>query len=135
MSDLELDRNYQRNDQGPKVKLIQEWLSLHGLNLALDGDFGPATDAAVKQFQTASGLSVDGVVGPLTFAKLIQPMTDALKPIAAANQSPGQMVVLYAQQHLQSAPREVGGNNRGPWVRLYMNGFEGDAAKWCAGFA
>jgi len=97
MSDLELDRNYQCNDQGPKVKLIQEWLSLHGMNVALDGDFGPATDAAVKQFQTASGLSVDGVVGPLTFAKLIQPMTDALQPMAAANQSPGQMVVLYAQ--------------------------------------
>ena len=135
MSDLELDRNYQRNDQGPKVKLIQEWLSLQGMNVVPDGDFGPATEAAVKLFQTKSKLTPDGVVGPKTFAQLIQPMTQALQPITPTNQSLGQMVVRYAQQHLRSAPREVGGQNCGPWVRLYMNGLEGTPAKWCAGFA
>lgn len=28
----------------------------------------------------------------------------------------------------------VGGQNRGPWVRLYMKGHEGPDLPWCAGF-
>lgn len=45
------------------------------------------------------------------------------------------MVVAYAEQHLDQHPREVGGQNRGPWVRLYMEGNEGEEWAWCAGFA
>lgn len=135
MSDLELDRTYKRGDQGPKVKLVQEWLSLNGTHVLPDGDFGPATDAAVKAFQTKFGLTPDGVVGPKTFAKLIQPITDALKPLPVTNGNLGGVVVMYAQQHLRSSPREVGGENCGPWVRLYMDGKEGKELAWCAGFA
>ena len=45
------------------------------------------------------------------------------------------MVIGYATQHLAEYPREVGGQNRGPWVRLYMEGNEGKEWAWCAGFA
>jgi len=135
MSDLDLDRPYKRGDNAPKVKLIQEWLCLNGVQVATDGDFGPASEAAVKQFQKQAKLTADGVVGPKTFAKLIKPMSDALKPIAATGKGLGQMVVLYAQQHFRQAPREVGGQNCGPWVRLYMDGNEGEQWSWCAGFA
>ena len=135
MSDLELDRTYKRNDQGPKVKLIQEWLCLNGVQVKLDEEFGPATEAAVKLFQTKSKLTSDGVVGPKTFTKLIQPMTNALKSRSAGTGGLGALVVQYARQHLASRPREIGGENSGPWVRLYMDGKEGTAYAWCAGFA
>jgi peptidoglycan hydrolase-like protein with peptidoglycan-binding domain len=40
------------------------------LGLLVDGVFGAQTLAAVTQFQSGSGLSADGIVGPLTWAAL-----------------------------------------------------------------
>ncbi len=36
----------------------------------LDGNFGPLTKSAVESFQSSNGLTVDGIVGPMTWAKL-----------------------------------------------------------------
>jgi zinc D-Ala-D-Ala carboxypeptidase len=42
----------------------------YGSVLALDGQFGPATKAAVVRFQQAYGLTADGIAGPQTYSKI-----------------------------------------------------------------
>src|SRR5215475_13750270 len=54
------------------VKELQELLNADGFGLAADGLFGRATEAAVKRFQNEQGLDDDGVVGPQTWAALLQ---------------------------------------------------------------
>jgi len=44
-------------------------------------------------------------------------------------------VAEVARRHHRERPREVGGNNRGPWVRAYMMGRGNEGLPWCAGFA
>lgn len=55
---------------GDDVKALQRALNAAGASLDPDGEFGPATDKAVRSFQSKSGLKSDGVVGPATRAKL-----------------------------------------------------------------
>ncbi|MCG8381485.1 MAG: peptidoglycan-binding protein [Gammaproteobacteria bacterium] len=58
-------------NQGPKVKRLQQELKIHGFNPgAIDGDFGPATEAALLNFQHSQGLIADGIAGPRTFKAL-----------------------------------------------------------------
>lgn len=135
MSDQELQKPLRKGDQDGQVKLVQEWLSLHGEQVAVDGDFGPATEAALKDFQARAGVPLTGVVDEATFGRLVAPMKAALATIPVNGRSLGEMVVAYARQHLAQHPLEVGGQNRGPWVRLYMKGNEGQQWAWCAGFA
>jgi peptidoglycan hydrolase-like protein with peptidoglycan-binding domain len=59
-------------DTGPAVQTLQTRLNVWGANLVVDGDFGPATLAAVKAFQAQKNLTVDGIVGPQTWAALNQ---------------------------------------------------------------
>ena len=53
--------------KGSDVKLLQEKL---GLAADADGDFGPGTEAKVKEWQAANGLTTDGVVGDETWTKM-----------------------------------------------------------------
>jgi peptidoglycan hydrolase-like protein with peptidoglycan-binding domain len=53
------------------VKAVQTMLNAHGASLAVDGDFGSGTDAAVRSFQSAQQITVDGVVGSQTWQHLL----------------------------------------------------------------
>jgi hypothetical protein len=58
------------NSTGDLVKYLQGVLNKKGAKLALDGFFGPVTNTAVKAYQTATHIVVDGIVGAQTWAKI-----------------------------------------------------------------
>ena len=69
----EPDRIQKKGSKGDGVRWVQWMLVKHGYDVGktgIDGDFGSATDAAVKQFQKQNALEVDGEVGKLTRAAL-----------------------------------------------------------------
>ena len=56
--------------KGARVRELQHLLMRAGYALKVDGDFGPATDDAVREFQQFAGIEVDGVAGPETIRQL-----------------------------------------------------------------
>ena len=60
-----------RGNQGETVEELQALLNAKfGFSLEIDGNFGKATETAVKEFQKAHGLTADGVAGPKTWKAL-----------------------------------------------------------------
>ena len=93
MSEMFFDESHERGDQGMGVKRIQEWLCLNNLNVTIDGDFGPATEEAVKQFQTRNQLEPTGVVDEECFTLLVERMINATNPIMVSECIPlGEMI-------------------------------------------
>ncbi len=131
------------NNNRKEVMKIQSWLTLFsfthptaGTATSVDGDFGPATEQAVINFQNTKGLPVSGVVTQETFSILCEPLQ---KAFSQKIQGDGlrQRVVNTALHHTKFKPLELtveGQSNKGPWVRSYMDNHEGSAWFWCMGF-
>jgi Putative peptidoglycan binding domain len=120
---------------GMIAKRVQEWVTFHGFATPVDGDFGPATETCVRQFQTAKGLSSTGIVDAPTWTALVEPLDKALRmPDVSSGDTLADVILEVAKQHLAEHPIEIGGNNRGVWVRVYMGGNQGSQWLWCAGF-
>src|SRR5688500_5002359 len=78
--------NVRRGSQNERVREVQFLLNVFGANLETDAIFGPLTEAAVKGFQRANGLVIDGVVGPETSRAL---QDDGSRNIGQSPPSPG----------------------------------------------
>ncbi|PKV49129.1 putative peptidoglycan binding protein [Aquimarina sp. MAR_2010_214] len=126
------------------VMKIQSWLTLFsirnpssGTATGIDGDFGPATEKAVKNFQESKGLVKTGVVDQELFNKLSINLKEAFEKPLISNGLRG-LVIEVAENHLKQHPFELeiqGQSNSGPWVRSYMDGHDGSPWFWCMGFA
>lgn len=125
------------------VSKIQSWLCLYamvnpvaGTSTGIDSDFGPATQSAVKKYQKALKLQETGIVDSTLFASLCQPLTKAFTTPAKAKNLRDAIVEIAKNHLVQKAFEQQirGQNNSGPWVRSYMDGYEGEEWYWCAGF-
>ena len=65
-------KTLRNGSKGTQVKVLQFLLKAKGYDVGnVDGIFGAKTLAAVKAFQKAHGLSVDGIVGKNTWTKIL----------------------------------------------------------------
>jgi len=72
-----------KGDIGDMVLWLQKQLNLHGFGpIGVDGVFGKNTENAVKRFQRARKLSVDGIAGPMTQTYLRETPTTPLKLVS-----------------------------------------------------
>lgn len=75
---------------GQGVVECQQRLNAHGFECAVDGDFGPTTEARVIDFQQARGLGADGIVGASTWEALdVQPSEPQPAPVPTAMETTG----------------------------------------------
>ncbi|MBQ8474152.1 MAG: N-acetylmuramoyl-L-alanine amidase [Clostridia bacterium] len=66
-------KELKKGSRGEQVKTVQRLLAYMGYSKSsIDGDFGANTDAGVRAYQKAMGLTVDGVVGGNTWNKLLR---------------------------------------------------------------
>lgn len=59
--------------KGDDVKKLQE-----KLKLVADGEFGPGTEKAVKEWQSKNGLAADGIIGDASWSKLFESVSAAI---------------------------------------------------------
>ena len=79
-----MNKTIRKGNYGALVKECQTALQKLGYDLGIcgvDGDFGQATEKAVKAFQKDHGLTQDGVVGPKTWEALQKATPGETKPV------------------------------------------------------
>ncbi|MFS8615385.1 MAG: CHAP domain-containing protein [Solitalea sp.] len=136
--------------EGDEVRQLQEILRELDYDVPLSGVFDQATYKAVQVFQSRHldkhgvPLVVDGQVGPLTWWALQNPRSKVetgstlyseMPPDSMGGSFLGRNALQEAINEMNAGATEVGGNNRGPWVKKYLQPAGlGEGNPWCAAF-
>ncbi len=94
--------------KGKEVELLQQYLKI-----TVDGDFGPNTEKAVKQFQKDRGLNEDGIVGSKTWSILGLASTDQEEKASDPDFD------LDIKPYYLPAGESVAGNTKKHWIFLH----------------
>ena len=89
--------------KGKRVRELQALLVRAGYQLKVDGDFGPSTKAALREFQKARGITVDGIAGPETQKALA-------KYRQGDGDKPGEQKPIEIKEVVEGAVVGTGGN-------------------------
>ena len=96
-----------RGSSGTAVRQLQEALKEAGHDPGpIDGEFGPATEAAVRAFQQDKGIAVDGIVGDITWLNIDE---DAVFSHPVVRRGSTGLAVRRVQKRLTLAGYDAGG--------------------------
>jgi peptidoglycan hydrolase-like protein with peptidoglycan-binding domain len=123
------DGMLRRGSKGEAVKTLQKNLNtVMKSGLAVDGDFGPATETALKAFQKKYNLEVDGVYGPKSAAMMKAALAGQTTPIPPTPKPPtGKLVVDGEFGPLTCAALQRALNSHG--AKLVVDGSMGPLTK------
>lgn len=103
-------------DRSQAVAQLQKSLNARGAKLVADGDFGDATEKAVRAYQASIGLVVDGVAAGKTLAALAGADVSRLLKhqdlVAAAKRLGVELAAVYAVNEVESAGEGFLSNGR-----------------------
>lgn len=104
------DRTLAKGAKGSEVKELQKRLTQIGYQVGkVDGVYGANTEAAVKRFQKARGITADGIAGDKTIKEL--------KRLTGESTTSGGKEVGYKNQDVQLLARAVYSEGRGePYI-------------------
>lgn len=108
-------RVLKKGDTGEDVKKIQQVLGI-----TPDGIFGINTETSVRLFQLNNGLSVDGIVGPMTLKKMGINPREIDEIIIHCSATPEQKE--YTVNDIDKWHRERGFNKIGYHYVIYLDG-------------
>ena len=141
------ERLLKRGMSGEDVRDLQMYLMKLGYSVGssgADGEYGPATESAVKAFQVAHGLDADGEYGPLSHAALMQALDGKADAAPSAPEAADELKVRTGTWNVRTGPGvgyPVAGIARGGdalmaanpdgWVPVLYNG----EIRWISGKA
>ena len=114
--------SFKHGDTGAEVKRMQTRLKELGyLNGKADGDFGDATEAAVRYFQQRNNLTVDGKAGQKTLDKLYSSSAKAAKATPTPTAKPTKTPKVTATPKAESLDYYLENGASGTKVRTLQN--------------
>jgi len=110
-----------RGDEIFPVRSLQDLLRARNHPVGVDGIFGPLTEAAVKAFQQGNGLAADGIVGPLTWPKLVVQVQNGSTGDAVRGVQ--EVIKFHDQSDGEGTPIQIDGIF-GPSTEAWVRGFQ-----------
>ena len=110
-----------RGDEIFPVRSLQDLLRARNHPVGVDGIFGPLTEAAVKAFQQGNGLAADGIVGPLTWPKLVVQVQNGSTGDAVRGVQ--EVIKFHDQSDGEGTPIQIDGIF-GPRTEAWVRGFQ-----------
>ena len=113
-----------QGSSGSGARWVQWQLQRHGGDLEVDGSFGAESNRTLRAFQQVFGLSVDGICGPATRAKL-----------KAKREEKTVQAVLYAAASQVGITESPAGSNAVKYNEaFYGRKVSGSSYPWCVTF-
>lgn len=104
------------NNNQDTVRQLQQLLNEKmGAGLQVDGIFGPKTEKAVRDYQTANRLQVDGIVGPKTWGALLSTQNSGAAEEKPQALSPAEEVKKELDSVMANAPGDFQFSQQSLW--------------------